>query len=135
MSDTLVDTNVLIDVANEDPRWLAWSSRRLAEAADAGVLVINQIVYSELAAGYASREQLDTAITPQRFRREGIPWDAAFMAGLAFLRYRRAGGRRPSPLPDFYIGAHALVAGLPVITRDAARYRTYFPEVELVAPD
>ena len=135
MTDTLVDTNVLIDVANEDPVWSGWSGRWLAEAADDGGLVINQVIYSELAASYALREELDATLTRQRLRREDLPWDAAFMAGLAFLLYRRAGGSRTAPLPDFYIGAHASARGYRLLTRDRGYYTRYFPRLVVISPE
>jgi predicted nucleic acid-binding protein len=134
MAEVLVDSNVILDVATEDPRWFGWSQARLAETAAAHVLVINPIVYAEVSIGYDRIEDLDSALPPDRFRREPLPWEAAFLAGKAFVRYRRAGGRRRSPLPDFYIGAHAAVRGLALLTRDAPRYRSYFPRLTLIAP-
>jgi predicted nucleic acid-binding protein len=134
MAEVLVDSNVILDVATEDPEWFEWSQERLAETAAAHVLVINPIIYAEVSIGYARIEALDDALPPERFHREALPWEAAFLAGKAFVRYRRAGGRRRSPLPDFYIGAHAAVRGLQILTRDAPRYRTYFPTLTLIAP-
>ncbi len=131
---TLVDANVLIDVATSDPGWSAWSETALARAGDAGSLVINPIVYSELSVAYAMIEQVDAAVPPDVFRREPLPYEAAFLAGKAYLLYRRRGGTRRSPLPDFYIGGHAAVRGYRLLTRDAARYRTYFPTLDLIAP-
>ena len=135
MTDTLVDTNVLLDIADEGSAWWHWSSRRLAEAGNDGGLVINQVVYAELAAGYAAMEQLDAAFMAARFRREDIPWTAAFLAGTAFLRYRRAGGMRSSPLPDFFIGAHAAVRRYRLLTRDHGYYRRFFPTLVVISPD
>ena len=135
MTDTLIDTNILLDIADAASGWAAWSGRMAAEAADTGALVINQVIYSELAAAYATREQLDSAVDPHRFRRETLPWDAAYLAGLAFLRYRRRGGHRPSPLPDFYIGAHASVRGYRLLTRDRHHYATYFPTIDIISPE
>ena len=134
MPDVLVDSNVLLDVLTEDPAWYARSSARLSALADVSVLVINPIVYAEVSIGFARIEDLDSAIPSQFFRREELPWEAAFLAGKCFVKYRRAGGARKSPLPDFYIGAHAAVRGMSLLTRDAARYRTYFPRLELVIP-
>ena len=131
----LVDTNVLMDVLTEDPTWFDWSAEALAAAADRSVLVLNQLVYAELAVGFPTIEALDEALPADRFRREPLPWDAGFLAGKAFLAYRRRGGDRRSPLPDFYIGAHAAVRDYAVLTRDAARYRTYFPRLRVIAPD
>lgn len=134
MADVLVDSNVILDIATEDFRWFEWSRERLAATAAAHVLVINPIIYAEVSIGYDRIEALDDALPPERFRREPLPWAAAFLAGKAFVRYRRAGGRGRAPLPDFYIGAHAAVRGLRLLTRDAARYRTYFPTLTLIAP-
>ncbi len=134
MRTFLVDSNVLIDVATNDPHWLAWSSRALADCADEGRLTINPIIYAEVAAGYNRIEDLDEVLPDEVFHRLALPWEAGFLAGRCFVEYRRRGGERTAPLPDFYIGAHAAVAGLTLLTRDAARYRTYFPQVDLVAP-
>ncbi len=135
MTRILVDSNVLLDIATEDPVWCAWSTARLAEVLGAGnAIAINPIIYAELSAGYATADVLDAILSDIDVRREDLPWPAAFAAGRAFVAYRRRGGARTSPLPDFFIGAHALVAGHRLLTRDAARYRTYFPEVELIAP-
>lgn len=131
---TLVDSNVLLDILTLDATWQAWSSAALAEALDFGPVVINPIVYAEVSVGFARIEELDGALLPSQFVREPLPYPAGFLAGKAFLAYRRGGGARPTPLPDFYIGAHAAVAGYRLLTRDVSRYRTYFPQVELVAP-
>jgi predicted nucleic acid-binding protein len=135
MTDTLVDTNVLLDIGKQDPRWVEWSARNMADAGDNGSLVVNQVVYAELAAGYGTIEALDAALQPERFRRESVPWDAAYAAGLAFLAYRRRGGGRSSPLPDFFIGAHAAVRGYNLLTRDRGYYRAYFPTLNVVSPE
>lgn len=129
-----MDTNVLIDVLHRDPVWASWSDGKLQRAADEAVVVINPIVYGELSLGFPTVEALDRALEPHLFVREGLPYTAAFLAGRAFLAYRRRGGSRTSPMPDFYIGAHAAVAGYRLLTRDATRYRTYFPTLELIAP-
>lgn len=131
---TLVDANVLIDVATSDPLWSNWSETALAKAGDDGWLIINPIVYSELSVAYALIEEVDAAAPPDVFRREPLPYEAAFLAGKAFLSYRRRGGVRRSPLPDFYIGAHAAVRGYRLLTRDSARYRSCFPTVDIIAP-
>ncbi|NCD18910.1 MAG: PIN domain-containing protein [Actinobacteria bacterium] len=131
---TLVDSNVLLDVLTADPVWAEWSATALAEAFDAGRVVLNPIVYAEVSIGFDRIEDLDDALPPNQFVREPLPWPAGFLAGKAFLRYRRAGGSRSTPLPDFYIGAHAAVAGYRLLTRDRGRYGTYFPTVELIAP-
>jgi predicted nucleic acid-binding protein len=131
---SLVDSNVLLDIATEDPTWYDWSAAALATAANDGAVVINAIIYAEVSIGFATIEELDESLPPDTFRREALPSEAAFLAGKAFLAYRRHGGVRSSPLPDFYIGAHAAVAGYRLLTRDANRYRTYLPTVDLVAP-
>jgi predicted nucleic acid-binding protein len=130
----LVDSNVLLDVATGDPAWSAWSSDALEEAANEAPLVINPLVYAEVSIRFSRIEDLELAIPSDLFRRDALPFEAAFLAGKAFLNYRRRGGNRASPLPDFYIGAHAAVADLRLLTRDASRYRTYFPTVELICP-
>lgn len=130
----LVDGNVLLDVLTEDARWAPWSSQALARQYDQDLLAINPIIYSEGSIGFARVEELEAALPPQTFHRLALPWEAAFLAGKSFLAHRKRGGARSSPLPDFYIGAHAAVAGLRLLTRDARRYRTYFPKIELVAP-
>jgi predicted nucleic acid-binding protein len=130
----LVDSNVLLDIATGDPAWSEWSAEALAQAAERYPLVINPIVYAEVSIGYDKIEALDEALPVALYRREPLPWEAAFLAGKCFLRYRRRGGQRRSPLPDFYIGAHAAVRGLALLTRDAGRYRTYFPRVPLITP-
>jgi predicted nucleic acid-binding protein len=135
MSAALVDANVLLDVMTEDARWSAWSARALEQAADRHRLVINPIIYAEVSVRYSRIEDLDAALPKTMFDREAIPYEAAFLAGKSFLAYRRRGGTKRSPLPDFFIGAHAAIAGYRLITRDAARYRAYYPKVSLVAPD
>jgi len=134
MKTTLVDSNVLLDIATGDPTWLAWSSQALEAAANDAPLAINALIYAEVSIAYARIEDLEKAIPPETFRREPLPYEAAFLAGMAFLQYRRRRGERTSPLPDFYIGAHAAVAEFRILTRDARRYRTYFPTVDLIAP-
>lgn len=134
MPATLVDSNVILDILTEDPDWLDWSASALARQADAGSLVVNPVVYAEVAARFERIEDLEEALPVEYYRRDPLPWEAAFLAGRCFVRYRRAGGQRRSPLPDFYIGAHALVSGLTLLTRDARRYRTYFPKLRVIAP-
>ena len=130
----LVDSNVILDVATNDPAWGEWSAEALARAADESVLVINAIVFAEVSIGFDRVEELEAALPPEFYRREALPYEAAFLAGRSFLAYRRRGGRRGTPLPDFYIGAHAAVAGHRLLTRDARRYRTYFPRLVLISP-
>ena len=130
----LVDSNILLDIATNDPNWGDWSGRALAESAEHTTLIINPIIYAEVSIGYTTIEALDAALPTTLYQRESLPWEAGFLAGKCFLQYRRSGGLRNSPLPDFYIGAHAAVAQLALLTRDAARYRTYFPKLEILAP-
>ena len=134
MVEILVDSNILLDVVTEDPKWFEWSSTMLGLHAEQSVLVINPIVYAEISIGFDSIEELENALPSRVFRRDELPWEAAFLAGKCFLAYRRRGGRRSAPLPDFYIGAHAAVRGMTVLTRDARRYKTYFPKLDLIAP-
>lgn len=134
MKSTLVDSNVLLDIFDDESKWRAWSDAMLTDCASRGPLVINPIVFAEVSAGFAAIEDVEEALPETYFRREALPWDAAFLAGRAFLLYRRRGGHRPAPLPDFYIGAHAAVAGHTLLTRDARRYRYYFPSLRIVAP-
>ena len=133
-SATLVDSNVLVDLLTEDADWFEWSSEALARAADTGGLAINPIVYAEVSVPFERIELLESLLEPLDFVRLPLPWSAAFLAGKAFARYRQSGGGSRSPLPDFYIGAHAAVSGLVLLTRDARRYRTYFPTLPLIAP-
>ncbi len=132
---TLVDSNVLLDVLTEDAIWLDWSSDALARAADRGPLFINPIIYAEVSVRFSRIEDIDDALSPSDYGRLALPWESAFLAGKAFVDYRRNCGTKSSPLPDFFIGAHAAVAQLGLVTRDTARYRTYFPTVALTAPD
>jgi len=130
----LVDSNVLLDVATNDPTWGDWSGRALAESAEHTTLIVNPIIYAEVSIGYTTIEALDAALPSALYRRESLPWEAGFLAGKCFLLHRRRGGLRNSPLPDFYIGAHAAIGHLALLTRDAARYRSYFPKIEILAP-
>lgn len=134
MVATLADSNVLLDVLTQDDEWLDWSADRLTDAASTGGIIINPIIYAEVAAGFNRIEDLEDALPGEYYRRVPLPWEAAFLAGQCFVKYRRRGGARRSPLPDFYIGAHAAVAGLTLLTRDARRYRTYFPKLRIIAP-
>ena len=135
MTDTLVDTNVLIDVLTKDPQWFAWSSRMLAEAVDLGALVVSQIAYAEIGASYSDQGILDAILSEEAFRREDLPWDAAFLAGQAYVAYRRRGGAKTSPLPDFFIGAHAAACGYRLLTRDRGHYAAYFPTLDIISPE
>jgi len=131
---TLIDSNVLLDIVTEDDEWFTWSSEELARAADEGPLFLNPIIYAEVAAGFERIEDLDEALPASYYRRVPLPWESAFLAGQCFVNYRRRGGSRRSPMPDFYIGAHAAIADLRLLTRDARRYRAYFPTLRLIAP-
>lgn len=130
----LVDSSVLLDVATQNPEWKDWSEGALGECADRAILVINPIIYAEVSVGYTTIEALDAALPRALYQREPLPWEAGFLAGKCFLEYRRKGGTRRSPLPDFYIGAHAAIGQLALLTRDASRYRTYFPTLKILAP-
>lgn len=134
MSVILFDTNVLLDIATEDANWLGWSERQFRAAAAQGPILINPIIYAELAPAFATQSDLDGWLDPAVFQRLALPYAAGWLAAQAFVKYRRAGGTRSSPLPDFYIGAHAEAEGLTLATRDATRYRTYFPSVSLITP-
>jgi|SRR3954454_1243484 len=135
MTAVLVDSNVLLDVATNDSNWAAWSANAIETAADRFRLVINAVIYGEVSVRYSRIEELDMALPKAMFEREDLPYEAAFLAGKAFLIYRQRGGTKHSPLPDFLIGAHAAIAGYQLLTRDAARYRTYFPRLRLIAPE
>ncbi|MGH8192371.1 MAG: type II toxin-antitoxin system VapC family toxin [Rhodanobacteraceae bacterium] len=134
MSRVLVDANVLLDVLTGDTRWYAWSAEQLDACAVQGDLCINPIIYAEVSVGFLRIEQLDEALPPDTFARLPLPWEAGFLAGKAWLKYRRAKGARRSPLLDFYIGAHAAIEGMTLLTRDAKRYRTCYPKLELICP-
>lgn len=131
----LVDSNVLLDVMTEDPKWFEWSAESLERAANEGVLVVNPLIYAEVSVRFETIEALEEVLRPDLFEREPLPWEAGFLAGKCFQRYRRSGGVRRSPLPDFYIGAHAAVRGLTLITRDGGRYRSYFPTIGMRVPE
>ena len=130
----LVDTNVFVDVWSRDPAWAAWSEEALARAADSGPIGVNPIIYAELCLGFAEEAPLERALAAAGVRRLALPVAAAWPAARAFAAYRKRGGGRNTPLPDFFIGAHALVEELTLLTRDARRYRTYFPKLRLIAP-
>ena len=130
----LFDTNVLLDIATADPAWLAWSETQFRTSAAQGPILINPIIYAELAPAFATADDLDRWLDPAVFQRLPLPYAAGWLAAQAFVKYRRGGGARTSPLPDFYIGAHAEAENRTLVTRDAARYRAYFPNVVLVVP-
>ena len=131
---TLIDSNVILDLVTDDPEWGEWSAEALSRAADESTLAINALIFAEISVRFATVEQVEQLLPPTEFEWLELPYEAAFLAGKAFLSYKRKGGPRSVPLADFYIGAHAAVAGLRLLTRDPRRYRTYFPTVELIAP-
>jgi predicted nucleic acid-binding protein len=131
---TLVDSNVILDFLTEDAEWFDWSASMLARQAETARLVINPLIYAEVSLGFDRIEDLNESLPADYFVREALPWDAAFLAARAFVTYRRRGGARHHPLPDFYIGAHAAVAGYALLTRDPRQYRTYFPKLRVIAP-
>jgi predicted nucleic acid-binding protein len=131
----LADTNVLLDLVTNDPIWFDWSRQRLAAAARSRELVINPVVFAELSVRFSRVEAVESALRGIGALMSTIPHTALFLAGKAFQRYRAAGGPKTGVLPDFFIGAHAVIAGAPLITRDTRRFRTYFPDIVLIAPD
>jgi predicted nucleic acid-binding protein len=132
--DILVDSNIILDIATEDKRWFGWSNKTLTGLSAANMFVVNPIIYSEVSVGFEKIEDLEDVLDPRLFRRDQIPWEAAFLAGKCFLQYRRQGGKRDAPLPDFFIGAHAAVSKMQLLTRDEVRYRTYFPTITIISP-
>ena len=131
---TLIDSCVLLDVITGDKKWADWSAAQIAAAVDRGRAVVNPLIYAEVSVGYETVEELDELLPADGYEREPLPYLAGFAAGKAFLRYRRGGGKKRSPMPDFYIGAHAAIAGYQLLTRDVSRYRTYFPTIDIIAP-
>jgi predicted nucleic acid-binding protein len=123
-----------LDIVTEDRNWFRWSSETLAAYAETHTLVINPVVYAEVSIGFDRIEDVEMVFDPSFFRRDQLPWEAAFLAGKCFLAYRKKGGKKRSPLPDFFIGAHAAIVQIPLLTRDASRYRTYFPKLKLITP-
>jgi predicted nucleic acid-binding protein len=130
----LVDSNILLDIGTNDPNWSQWSEEALTQCAEYTTLIINPIIYAEVSIGYTSIEALDAAVPSTIYQRRPLPWEAGFLAGKCFLLYRRRGGLRTSPMPDFYMGAHAAVERLALLTRDAERYSNYFPKVPILHP-
>ncbi len=134
MTGILFDSNVLLDIATADKNWLAWSQGQFQAASSVGPILVNPLIYAEIAPAFASQADLDLWLDPTLFERSPLPFEAGWLAAEAFIKYRRSQGTRNSPLPDFYIGAHAEVSGLTLVTRDSSRYRTYFPNVTLITP-
>lgn len=135
MPPVLVDSNVLLDIMNESPAWFAWSAAALSRAATSGRVIINPIIFAEISVNFAMIEDLHDTLAGLPIDRDPLPYDAAFLAAKVHLEYRRRGGTSPSLLPDFLIGAHAAVAGYRLLTRDVARYRTYYPRLDLITPE
>ena len=134
MPRVLVDTSVILDIATEDATWFPWSSEQLEHVAGEAVLCINKIIYAEVSIGYEQIEQVETALSPDLFERRPIPYEALFLTGKAFMKYKRRKEAKHRPLPDFYIGAHAAVENMQLLTRDARRIRDYFPSVHVISP-
>lgn len=130
----IVDSNVILDLITRDARWYAWSSDMLLRYGDSDALCINPIIFAEVSRSFAYIEELEEALPSSIFRREALPYEAAFLASKCFLNYRNRGGAKTSTLPDFFIGAHAAIEGWALITRDARRYATYFPSLTLISP-
>lgn len=135
MRQVFVDSNVLLDVLTDDPQWFEWSAAQLDRCAEDSRLCINPLIYAEVSVGFNRVEELNEAVPAAVFAREELPWDARFLAGKAYKQYRRRSGSKRSPLADSYIGAHAAIVGAALLTRDAVRCRTYFPTLEIIAPD
>ena len=131
----LVDTNVVLDVIENDPEWAAWSQAQLDSSALKDILIINPVIYAELSLAFRRIEELERMLAKTGLRVEPLPREALFLAAKVFLQYRRKGGAQTGVLPDFFIGAHAAVLDLPLLTRDTARYETYFPSLKLISPE
>lgn len=134
LAEVLIDSNILLDIFTEDKNWFERSSSALSEIANEAILVINPIIYAEISVRFKTIEDLEEAIPKEIFRRQDLPWEAGFLAGKCFLKYRQRGGTRRAPLPDFYIGAHAAIRKMGLLTRDKNRYQTYFPKLEIITP-
>ena len=134
MKEVLVDSSVVLDVFLDDPEWGDWSEGILAELSGMGALLINPIIYTEISIGFERIEELEKAVSECGFKMAAIPKEALFLAGKAYVRYRKRKGKKVAPLPDFFIGAHAAVGGLELVTRDVRRIKTYFPGVKMISP-
>jgi predicted nucleic acid-binding protein len=134
MRSTLIDSNVLVDLFDDESEWQGWSDAMVAQCRNRGPLVINPVILAEVSVGFDSYEAVNAHLPEDFVTREALPREAAFLAARAFVIYRNSGGQRRSPLPDFYIGAHAAVAGHTLLTRDPRRYRHYFPKLRILAP-
>jgi predicted nucleic acid-binding protein len=131
---TLVDSNILLDIVTSDPDWLVWSSTVLQDCLHSGELVLNAIVYSEVSGAFGRIEEVDAFLDEKFYRREDVPWAAAYLAGQVFRQYRRQGGTKTAPLPDFFIGAHAAICGYRLLTRDRSYFKAYFPNLRVLSP-
>ena len=134
MTGILVDSCVLLDIVTEDPVWFEWSADMLEKHADKSYLYINPIIYSEVSVGFKTIEEVEHALPSGIFRKNPLPWEAAFLAGKSFLHYRKSGGKSLLPLPDFFIGAHALIEDFVLLTRDTNRFKHYYPSLKMIAP-
>ena len=134
MKGVLVDSNIVLDVFLNDPKWADWSESKLDEYDQLGILYINSIVYSEISIGFKRIENLESAIAKAGLQMLQIPKEALFLAGKAYLKYKKRKGKKRTPLPDFFIGAQAAVQNLDLVTRDVSRYQSYFPTVKLITP-
>jgi predicted nucleic acid-binding protein len=132
--NTLIDSNVIIDLLSSDSPWKTWAETQIKTYFNKGALIINPIIYAEIAYRFIDKLELDAAIPVTLLRRESLPWEAAFLAAQCYKSYRKQGGQRTTTLPDFFIGAHAAVTQMPLLTRDVGRYSSYFPQVQLIAP-
>ena len=130
----LVDSNIILDIVTEDPKWFDWSSMTLSQCAEKGKLWINPIIYAEVSVRFSKIEELEDVLPSSVFHRAPLPWEAGFLAGKCFLNYRKAMGNKTTLLPDFYIGAHATVSSLTLITRDRGHFKTYFPKLKTISP-
>lgn len=134
MKGILIDSCIILDIVTEDPHWLTWSSRQLEECAEEFPLIINPIIYSEVSIGFKKIEELEEILPDSIFKKEPLPWEAAFLAGKMFLKYRKSGGQRTLPLPDFFIGAHAVIENFTLLTRDSKRFKYYYPHLKIISP-
>ncbi len=131
----LIDSCVILDIVTEDADWFEWSSTTLEKCASQSLLFINPIIYAEVSMGFQKIEELEAALPNTIFKRTPIPWEASFLAGKAFLKYRKSGGHRTLPLPDFFIGAHAVIEKFTLLTRDTKRFKHYYPGIKIISPE
>ncbi|MCC2666193.1 MAG: type toxin-antitoxin system VapC family toxin [Gammaproteobacteria bacterium] len=134
MTGILVDSCIILDIVTEDPKWFEWSSSILEKQARQSQLFINSIIYAEISIGFQKIEELEVVLSSSTFKKIPLPWEASFLAGKAFLHYRKSGGHKALPLPDFFIGAHAIIEGWPLLTRDTKRFQYYYPKLKIISP-